>query len=102
SHGSPDHPFASWFWTARGDVSADALAAALKRLPRSVIRAKGWVRSDRHGIVLVQYAGRRVRFDTRTPPPASPQTGLVLIALRATADPQAAAARLGTALLRQT
>ena len=99
SHGSPDHPFASWFWTARGDVSADALAAALKRLPRSVIRAKGWVRSDRHGIVLVQYAGRRVRFDTRTPPPASPQTGLVLIALRATADPHAAARLLDTALL---
>jgi len=97
-HDDPDHPFVSWLWPVDRDVSADALAAALKRLPRGVIRAKGWVRSDRHGAVLVQYAGRRVRFDTRTPPPVPLRTGLVLIGLRAAADPQATAEVLDTAL----
>ncbi len=59
----PDHPFESGSWTCKGVLSADGLIQALKRLPRSVIRVKGWVRTDRHGPVIVHFAGRRVRFE---------------------------------------
>ncbi|MCD0502170.1 GTP-binding protein, partial [Bordetella petrii] len=76
-----EHPFESWFWPASGVLHAEALTQALKRLPRSVVRAKGWVVTDRHGQVLVQVAGGRVRY-ARIQPSAALPAGLVLIGAR--------------------
>jgi len=81
-HGqAPDHPFESWFWAAEAPLRADALTRALKTLPRGVVRAKGWLTTDRHGPVLVQYAGGRVRYSRVEPGRAIP-AGLVLIGAR--------------------
>jgi len=81
-HGhEPDHPFESWFWPAGAPLRAEALTRALKALPRGVVRAKGWVTTDRHGPVLVQYAGGRVRYARVEPGRAIP-AGLVLIGAR--------------------
>lgn len=79
----PDHPFESQVWRPIGLLNADRLTQALKSLPRHVLRAKGWLRTDRHGLVLVQYAGRRVRYDTVTrAPSALADAGLVVISMR--------------------
>lgn len=64
SDSDPEHPFATGSWQAPSLLNADQLKDALKRLPRSIIRMKGMVRTDRHGAVIVHYAGRRVRFET--------------------------------------
>ncbi|HEY9272541.1 GTP-binding protein, partial [Achromobacter sp.] len=62
----------------------------LREAPRPLLRAKGWVRTDRHGLVLVQLAGRRVRYDTQARPPAGVDApSLVLIGLRGAIDPAA-------------
>lgn len=92
------HPFHGWLWRAPALLDADALAACLKQLPRDVLRAKGWVRTDRDGWVLVQFAGRRVRFDTQASVPVPPpEPGLVVIGMRGVSDLQAIAARLDLA-----
>lgn len=79
----PEHPFQSWLWRAPALLDADELARRLRQLPRDLLRAKGWVRTDRHGWVLVQLAGRRVRFDTQARPPADLDgPSLVLIGMR--------------------
>src|SRR5690606_36785085 len=59
----PAHPFATGSWQPPSLVNADKLKEAIKRLPRSIIRMKGLVKTDRHGAVIVHYAGRRVRFE---------------------------------------
>lgn len=62
-HGAaPDHPFESGVWRSADVLEADALSSALKRLPRSVLRVKGEVVTDRHGRAIVHLAGGRVRF----------------------------------------
>jgi G3E family GTPase len=99
----PVHPFHAWLWRAPALLDADALAGFLKQLPRHVLRAKGWVRTDRHGWVLVQFAGRRVRFDTQASAaqalePEAP--ALVVIGLRGVTDMQAIGAHLDRAALR--
>lgn len=68
SHDEPDHPFAGGTWHGTGVVNADLLIAALKGLPRTIVRAKGWVTTDRHGTAIVQLAGGRVRIERATPP----------------------------------
>ncbi|KRC68295.1 cobalamin biosynthesis protein CobW [Achromobacter sp. Root83] len=79
----PEHPFQSWLWRAPALLDADELARRLRQLPRDLLRAKGWVRTDRHGWVLVQLAARRVRFDTQARPPADLDgPSLVLIGMR--------------------
>lgn len=84
----PDHPFQSWLWRAPAMLDADRLATRLRELPRQLLRAKGWVRTDRHGLVLVQMAGRRVRYDTQARPPADLDApSLVLIGMRGAIDP---------------
>ncbi|MGB6009261.1 CobW family GTP-binding protein [Castellaniella sp.] len=65
-HDEPDHPFEGGAWTGSGVLDADRLIAALRGLPKTVIRAKGWVVTDRHGPALVHLAGGRVRI-TRAP-----------------------------------
>ncbi len=81
--GVPDHPFESRVWRPPGLLSADLLTQALKRLPRHVLRAKGWLRTDRHGLVLLQFAGRRVRYDTVSCAPENLEdAGLVVISMR--------------------
>lgn len=91
----PDHPFQSWLWRAPALLEADMLARLLKELPRHVLRAKGWVRTGRHGWVLVQFAGRRVRFDTQARmPPGQREPSLVVIGMRGVTDMPAIAARL--------
>ncbi|MDT4822256.1 putative metal chaperone YciC [compost metagenome] len=94
----PDHPFESWLWRAPDLLDADRLAERLRQMPRQLLRAKGWVRTDRHGLVLVQLAGRRVRYDTRARPPVGlDEPALVLIGLRGAVDPGAVAAWLAPA-----
>ncbi|MGE8631131.1 CobW family GTP-binding protein [Achromobacter denitrificans] len=94
----PGHPFESWLWRAPALLDADRLADRLRRLPRQLLRAKGWVRTDRHGLVLVQLAGRRVRYDARAAPPAGlREPALVLIGLRGAVDADAVAAWLAPA-----
>lgn len=91
----PEHPFQGWLWRAPALLDADALVRCLKQMPRDVLRAKGWVRTDRHGWVLVQFAGRRVRFDAQAVvPDAPPAPGLVVIGMRGVTDMRAIAARL--------
>lgn len=91
----PDHPFQSWLWQPTGTLNADQLAGQLRQMPRQLLRAKGWVRTDRHGLVLVQWAGRRVRYDTQAlPPGGSDATGLVFIGLRDAIDPREVSAML--------
>ncbi|MEN4921756.1 GTP-binding protein [Achromobacter spanius] len=98
AHSAPEHPFQSWLWRAPALLDADRLAAALRGLPREVLRAKGWVDTDRHGRVLVQLAGRRVRFDARARPPADLDgPSLVLIGMRGGVDLEAVSARLAQA-----
>ncbi|WP_313620095.1 GTP-binding protein [Achromobacter sp.] len=99
----PAHPFQGWLWRAPELLDADRLAECLRQLPREVLRAKGWVQTQRHGWVLVQLAGRRVRFDTQAPPPASLDgPGLVLIGMRGGIDIDDVAARLAPAALRMS
>ncbi|MGS1107292.1 CobW family GTP-binding protein [Achromobacter anxifer] len=94
----PDHPFQSWLWRAPALVDADRLASRLREAPRQLLRAKGWVRTDRHGLVLVQLAGRRVRYDTQARPPADlDEPSLVLIGLRGAIEPADVAAWLAPA-----
>ncbi|MGE8702256.1 MAG: CobW family GTP-binding protein [Achromobacter sp.] len=98
----PAHPFQSWLWRAPALLDADTLAQRLKQLPRDVLRAKGWVRTDRHGWVLVQFAGRRVRFDTQARPPAGQhEPSLVVIGMRGVTRMGALAAHLDLAALHE-
>ncbi len=94
----PDHPFQSWLWRAPALLDADRLACRLREAPRQLLRAKGWVRTDRHGLVLVQLAGRRVRYDTQARPPVDLDApALVLIGLRDSIDPASVDAWLAPA-----
>ncbi|MBB1592819.1 GTP-binding protein [Achromobacter sp. UMC46] len=94
----PDHPFQSWLWEAPGMLDADRLTGQLRQMPRHLLRAKGWVRTDRHGLVLVQWAGRRVRYDTQAAPPEGlGAAGLVFIGLRDAIDPRQVSALLAPA-----
>ncbi len=97
----PAHPFQSWLWRAPALLDADTLAVRLKQLPRDVLRAKGWVRTSRHGWVLVQFAGRRVRIDTQARPPAGlHEPSLVVIGMRGVTRMAAVAAHLDPAALQ--
>lgn len=96
--GDPGHPFQSWLWPAPAVLHADRLADALRQLPRHWLRAKGWVRTERHGWVLVQLAGRRVRFDRQAERPAEVRSpSLVFIGMRGMAQGREVAERLATA-----
>lgn len=57
-----EHPFETALWKGEGTLSADALMAYFRQLPRGVFRAKGFVRTDYHGQVAIQFAGRRLQF----------------------------------------
>lgn len=72
-------PFVSWFWPASQTLNAQQLTKVLKNLPRCIIRAKGWLITERHGEVLVQYTNGRVRYSRILPAEPIPH-GLVLIA----------------------
>ena len=77
-----DHPFESGRWSAPGVLDADALIRALKELPRSIVRVKGWVTTDRHGPAVVQVAGGRVRIDRRPAGQDAAANELAYIGLR--------------------
>lgn len=82
-HASPaDHPFEGGCWTGTGILNADQLAQTLKQLPRSVLRIKGWVVTDRHGLAIVHLAGRRVRFERRAGGQEASRNELVYIGLK--------------------
>lgn len=87
-------PFSSWFWPCDGQVDSQRLTQVLKALPRGIIRAKGWLITERHPLVLIQYASGRVRY-TRSFPTIPIPHGLVLIATRGT-DQQAINQQLQT------
>jgi len=78
----PDHPFEGGSWHGEGVLDADQLIAALKRLPRTVIRVKGWVTTGRHGRVIVHLAGGRVRFERVSGTPGAAMNELVYIGIR--------------------
>lgn len=61
-HDVTAHPFVSIVWRSQSPISADSLMSALRTLPRAVIRAKGIVNTDYHGVAVVHFAGRRVQF----------------------------------------
>lgn len=86
AHAPPDdpaHPFDTWVWRAPPLLDARRFADQMKLLPRPLMRAKGWVRTDRHGWVLAQWAGRRLRFDAQARrPDDAVEPGLVLIGMR--------------------
>lgn len=80
----PDHPFEGGVWSSQGVLEADRLIEALKSLPKTVIRAKGWVTTDRHGSAQVHLAGGRVRI-TRSPPRSKGMANeLIYIGMRET------------------
>ncbi len=85
---APGHPFEGGVWRSHGVLDADVLIGALKRLPRTVMRVKGWVTTDRHGRALIQLAGGRVRIDPLGAASGSPtpdfldDNALVYIGLR--------------------
>jgi G3E family GTPase len=78
----PDHPFEGGSWRGEGVLDADQLTAALKRLPRTVIRVKGWVTTERHGRVIVHLAGGRVRFERVSSKAGAAMNELVYIGIR--------------------
>ena len=45
----PAHPFDTWVWRAPPLLDARRFADQMKLLPRPLMRAKGWMRTDRHG-----------------------------------------------------
>lgn len=87
-----EHPFESGVIRMEGVLDAETLVARLKQLPRSVVRIKGWVTTNRHGAALIQFAGRRVRIQPLgpqrladqelSPAPAGMANQLVYIGLR--------------------
>ena len=95
----PAHPFDTWVWRAaaagrapfRGSDEAPAPAADARQ---------GWVRTDRHGWVLAQWAGRRLRFDAQARrPDDAVEPGLVLIGMRGAVGSDEIAACLDAAAL---
>lgn len=81
-HVEPDHPFEGGSWFSLGVLEADGLIAALRNLPKTVIRIKGWVVTDRHGPALVHLAGGRVRIIRSTVKPPSDANELIYIGMR--------------------
>ncbi len=82
SNDDPDHPFQTGVWKAPSKVSADHLKKALKSLPRSIVRMKGFMETDRHGPVIVHYAGGRVRFEASSNNDKAIHNQMVYIGLR--------------------
>jgi len=82
ANSDPDHPFQTGVWKAPSKLSADDLKHALKSLPRSIIRMKGFVKTDRHGPVIVHYAGGRVRFEAISNADIEIKNQIVYIGLR--------------------
>ncbi|TAM91028.1 MAG: GTP-binding protein [Candidimonas sp.] len=80
----PDHPFEGGVWRGDGVLGADALIAALKGLPRTVVRVKGWVTTDRHGPAIVHLAGGRVRVERLARRSPALDNELVYIGIRGT------------------
>ena len=94
------HPFDTWVWRAPPLLDARRFADQMKLLPRPLMRAKGWVRTDRHGWVLAQWAGRRLRFDAQARrPDDAVEPGLVLIGMRGAVGSDEIAACLDAAAL---
>ncbi|EGB0328599.1 TPA: GTP-binding protein [Salmonella enterica subsp. enterica serovar Oranienburg] len=79
---APEHPFISWVWSHINIVNSERLKSILKNMPRSVVRIKGWILTER-GLRLVQYAGRFVRLSQVTPT-VKIEEGLVVISTRDT------------------
>jgi len=85
THTAPEHPFATWTWHAPPLLDSQRLAQCLRQLPRTLLRAKGWVRTRQHGPVLLQWASRRLRWDPQAAAPTLPTPpgpALVFIGLR--------------------
>jgi len=82
------HPFATWLWQAPPLLDSQRLAQCMRQLPRTLLRAKGWVHTRQHGPALLQWASRRLRLQAQTPPAdAPPNPALVFIGLREALQP---------------
>jgi G3E family GTPase len=79
---SHDHAqeFESWSLQPASVLSAPALRRLLREMPAGVLRLKGLVRSDEHGWVELQFAGRHGSLRP-TQAPASGAAAVVAIAL---------------------
>ncbi len=75
---APDHPFRAWHWSDPPVLDAARLHAVLAALPRSVLRAKGFLRIGPDAAPhVLQRAGRRTALEPWSGD--MPPTGLVLI-----------------------
>jgi G3E family GTPase len=72
--------FESWSLQPTAVLSAPALRRLLREMPAGVLRLKGLVRSDEHGWVELQFAGRHGSLRP-TQAPASDAAAVVAIAL---------------------
>ncbi len=81
-HEVPDHPFEGGSWSGTGVLDADRIVAALKHLPRTIIRAKGRVTTYRHGPAIIHLAGGRVRIERAAQEHGPPTNELIYIGVR--------------------
>ena len=70
--------FDTWSRRPAGVLSAQALRAALRRMPAGVLRMKGVVRTDEHGWAEVQFAGRHGSLRAAT---TAPLGGAAVVAI---------------------
>jgi G3E family GTPase len=93
-----DQLFETWSWQPETTLQARRLRQLMRELPAGVIRLKGLVHTDEHGLALLQYAGRHGSL-RRAPASATQALGLVAIGLRGRLDTAALRSVLaGTAL----
>lgn len=78
--------FASWSAPAPHALSATALRAALRAVPRGVLRLKGLVRTDELGWSELQFAGRHGSLRRAATVPDDSAAALVAIGLRGQLD----------------
>jgi G3E family GTPase len=86
-HGAIDHDSLFETWSSMGDTvyRAAALRKLLRGMPTGVMRLKGMVRTDEHGLAVLQYGGTHGSLRAAPPVPGGPvldMPTLVAIGLR--------------------
>lgn len=92
-HDHPDHStlFETWRWQHPEPLSAQALEAAIKRLPQGIYRMKGFVylQDEPQARMLLQVVGTRATLSREGEWQTPPQTELVAIGSAGSIDPDA-------------
>jgi G3E family GTPase len=83
AHAHLDHGdlFDTWSMQHAPVFDADALRALLKAMPRGVLRLKGLVRTDRHALAEVQFAGRHGSLRPASPGASNGAVAGTLVAI---------------------